>query len=476
MKVHNFRIGFATNSSSSHSVVLIPPEMASRDLSSLSISPDWGDYGWSHFRLVTEEEKLRYLLAQFFSGYGNTKMAVERLSKEYPHFGDIDPDKPGYEQELSVDHQSAWGMEGHDEDSLETMIRFFKSPRVVILGGNDNTDERPNEIPGAKEVDFVGAFEGADGNGSHRMKDDGDYMIAYDAQQGTKVRFSLKPDAPDYVKASVPELVDLKITNYCSGGCEFCYQASTIKGRHAFLDVIKRHVDLLAKAKVFEIALGGGEPTDHPHIAEILAYIASKNITPNITTFSDRWLADNTIVDAVLDHVGGVGVSVHGADLSLVKKIKVALRDRWSERKRGRRVRVTAQHVIGSVPISTTVEFLENAFKEREPILLLGFKEVGFGKTFARTDHETIAMHLRMALVGKATAPVSVDTALVDQYPDLMAALGVPNALVSSPEGKFSCYIDSVMGKIGPSSYVEPKTMTSVPETLDEFKAVFATY
>ena len=86
-------------------------------------------------------------------------------------------------------------------------------------------------------------------------------------------------------------------------------------------------------------------------------------------------------------------------------------------------------------------------------------------------------MFLKLAVqkAGKGVK-LSVDTAVVDQYPDLCKALGVPEALVTSPEGKFSCYIDAVTDKMGPSSYVSPKTMTPLPKNIEAFKEVFATY
>ncbi|RYD62528.1 MAG: hypothetical protein EOP83_14360, partial [Verrucomicrobiaceae bacterium] len=60
--IHNFRAGFATNSSSSHSVVLIPDSEigAVSDLDVSEDGDDPGEYGWGAFRLVSTEHKLRY--------------------------------------------------------------------------------------------------------------------------------------------------------------------------------------------------------------------------------------------------------------------------------------------------------------------------------------------------------------------------------------------------------------------------------
>jgi hypothetical protein len=468
VKVHNFRIGFATNSSSSHSVVLIPDDLIGK-LS--DIDSEYG-YGWDSFRLVSEEEKLRYLAAQFFCHLPPSSDArraiVDRLAKEVPSLVNIDIDN-----EYNVDHQSVW-MVRPTPPALDAMITYFKSPNVVVLGGNDNDSDTSHYVTGQKPS-LVRDIPEEYGDSMIRL--DGEYWTLFNKKTGTKVRYSLNDKVEDFVKGSSPELVDLKITNYCAGGCEFCYQSSTIKGKHAALEDIRHYVDMLAELNVFEIAIGGGEPTDHPEFAEILRYISNKGLLPNFTTFSDRWLDDENVLDAVNETVGAIGVSVHNAaGLSLVKKIKEALAARPTARSRGFETNVCAQHVVGATFLTETGDFLSAAFEERIPVLLLGYKEVGFGKTFKRFDGGEVSLALKLAIQGKATSTVSIDTALVDLYPDFIEAIGAPRALITSPEGAFSCYIDAVMNKMGPSSYVEPKTMTIIPNTAAEVNAVFATY
>lgn len=144
----------------------------------------------------------------------------------------------------------------------------------------------------------------------------------------------------------------------------------------------------------------------------------------------------------------------------------------------GWRMKVMAQHVVGSVPTPVTAAFLNAAFDGGLPVLLLGYKDVGFGKAYARQDNpKTFVTELRLLVEAQDyNVSLSVDTALVNEYPEMLEALSVPDALVTSPEGKFSCYVDAVTGKMGPSSYVEPSTMTPLPATVDQFKEMFATY
>ena len=57
MKIHNVRLGFATNSSSTHSVMFIPPgvKLAAGE------AADELDFGWQDFTLRTADEKQQYL-------------------------------------------------------------------------------------------------------------------------------------------------------------------------------------------------------------------------------------------------------------------------------------------------------------------------------------------------------------------------------------------------------------------------------
>lgn len=467
MKIHNVRAGFATNSSSSHSVILVGDDHIENDRAFSEY------YGWENFTLSTPEDKVRYLCAQAFSGSLDSddfKMFVEIVTAE----SGIEPDIPSgenldlseYRCDFGVDHQSKWFVP-KDEVSVRALVRHMMNPSLVVLGGNDNSDGHPlsEKYPKDPISDALAAY-------SHKtkMRVDGPYIIAFDSNTGNKVRVSIDKNAPDYTKSCSPELVDLKITDWCDLGCKFCYQGSTTKGRHAKKEDIFRIVDMLAEANVFEIALGGGEPTSHPDFAEILEYISASGMVANFTTRTTRWLEDNTISDAVQQHVGAIGVSCLSAkDLHLVEELRVAVRP-WAHD------RVIAQHVLGSVPLGVTGEFLDAAFAKNQHVLLLGYKTVGFGATFERHDHGEVAVYLKMCINKHENPRMSVDTALVDQHPDLIAALEVPKVLVTSPEGKFSCYIDAVAKSMGPSSYVDPTELSLLPMKKDNFLDLFATY
>lgn len=84
-------------------------------------------------------------------------------------------------------------------------------------------------------------------------------------------------------KLSAPDKIHLMITNRCNFSCEGCY-SHDITGSNLKKNQLKNLIDHLSLMKVFQIAIGGGEPLIHEDILEIIHYAHKKGILPNITT------------------------------------------------------------------------------------------------------------------------------------------------------------------------------------------------
>ncbi len=464
MKVHNVRVGFATNSSSSHSIVMIP-----RGQREFTNEYHRFNYGWEQFTLADPESKSAYFVTQLMHNLEDGHMQKEEivhavnslLSTEYTvdDFADS-----------GVDHQSLWGNLGDmfrkHPALVQHMHEFIKRDDVVILGGNDNSD---GQTP--PDNSYTDARTEAVNWGSDlKVRQDGDNWCLFNAHSGAKMRVSFLPDTPEYVKSTAPELVDLKISDYCAYGCAFCYQGSTKQGKHGDLAHVKKILDALAEMQVFEVALGGGEPTHYPHLAEVLQYAHDLGIVPNFTTFGVDWLQNAELVKTVQQTVGAIGVSVHSAkELNKVTKIDQVLNGNrgWGDR----RVQVTAQHVVGSVDIGETAQLLDACWDSGVDLLLLGYKPVGFGALHAPHDLTGLDTLLRLRRDRKPhwrakISMLGVDTAFVQQFGQLLTELDIPQVLITSEEGKFSMYVDAVTLTQGPSSYMpdqmEPLDMTDV--------------
>ena len=73
--------------------------------------------------------------------------------------------------------------------------------------------------------------------------------------------------------APVPELADISISNHCTKGCSFCYRNSTANNEFMSLEDYCYVLDAMHHPKlggVFQVAIGGGEPLEHPRFIDII--------------------------------------------------------------------------------------------------------------------------------------------------------------------------------------------------------------
>lgn len=113
------------------------------------------------------------------------------------------------------------------------------------------------------------------------------------------------------ISAPWPELADIAISNRCSKNCSFCYRDSRPNGKLMDVEDYAYVLDQLTSSKwgpVFQVAIGGGEPTEHPQLEQILKITKERGIVPNITT--NGMNLTNDYLDAFKMLCGAVAVSV----------------------------------------------------------------------------------------------------------------------------------------------------------------------
>lgn len=85
-------------------------------------------------------------------------------------------------------------------------------------------------------------------------------------------------------RASLPIEVHVAVTARCGAGCEGCYLDATPDGVEPPRAEIEATLDALAKAGVFTVAFGGGEPTLREDLGALADYARARGITPVVTT------------------------------------------------------------------------------------------------------------------------------------------------------------------------------------------------
>ena len=137
-------------------------------------------------------------------------------------------------------------------------------------------------------------------NGNH-------YVAIFD--DGTKIKETIDPTA-DHFTYEFAENSDIKITDYCDGGCIYCHENSTVKGVHGDLKKIEPMLDTLHAGT--EMAVGGGNALAHPDLIWFLEKLKSKGVLANIT-INQRHLKPykDLICKLVAEHlVYGIGISL----------------------------------------------------------------------------------------------------------------------------------------------------------------------
>ena len=175
---------------------------------------------------------------------------------------------------------------------------------------------------------------------------------------------------PNNIKVDFPSSLDVKITNYCDAGCSFCHEQSTLAGRHGDLNELSRVLGTLPAG--VEIAIGGGNPLDHPELIPFLERCKAQGLICNITINQQHV---NSYKENVINLISnkliyGVGVSyTSSAYLSSIDSI-LSTTDNL------------VFHLIMGINKISDIETLTSFCKQRNKeckVLLLGYKHYGFG-------------------------------------------------------------------------------------------------
>jgi molybdenum cofactor biosynthesis enzyme MoaA len=316
----------------------------------------------------------------------------------------------------------------------------------IVVGGNDNDDVGT----GFNDEDVIHSplMDLRDSGPFIARKDEFGSWLLFNYKTGAKLRFSFDPNIV-VTKSSSPELVDIKITNKCSKGCSFCYQGSCVEGKHASLDDVTMISDILRDSQIPEVAIGGGEPTEHPDFAQILHRFGYNKIVPNFTTATLNWVKDKFILKSVKENVGAFAFSVQN-EKQIDELEKVIDKYDFSIDVFGDNPNVTAQVVLGTIDMDTFKAIVEKCRKKYIHLTVLGFKETERGKTFEKKPYENWIKIVKESDIYR----MGVDTCIIAEFGEQLKEISSCFEYTSTPEeGAFSTYIDAVELKMGKSSY-----------------------
>lgn len=468
IKVFNVRLGHACNSSSSHSIIFLPREQRE----TMRVKDDGVEdrrFGWDFWMAASEQAKRDYLGTMLCSRLArNLPEDVARLVCKDWVGSEVDPD-------WYVDHQSMIGLPADfvhpavpDEGFVKALLDYLLREDLVILGGNDNVDEGEHHPLGSglrldREM-------GASRSSVCRHDEENQYWSIFDRENGNKYRFRFR-DGPGFevkpTKSEVPELVDVRLTSKCDQGCPFCYADARPDGAVADGTSIWRLARALGEMRTFEVALGGGEPLLLPNLASILAGFRSEGVVPNFTTRKLDWLRDPRKWKPIIENVGSFALSVNAEERGYDRINELGMLLRANDIPLGK---AAIQAIVRDEPDAYCVSspsdmerMIKRCAAQELRLTFLGFKRVGRARMDKGPRGQgnppgwwVVPMRDAHARYGGS---IGIDTALAASAGAGLNDNRVPVVLYDVKEGQFSCYVDLLEKKIGPSSYCKPGEM-----------------
>lgn len=112
---------------------------------------------------------------------------------------------------------------------------------------------------------------------------------------------------------SAPETVHVAITAHCNHDCPGCYVPRSTTEPELSPAEWCRLIDQWAQMRVFQLAVGGGEPLLYPGLFEVLTHARAQGIVPSLTT-NGTLLTAETVRRLAAAGVARVNVSWDAAD------------------------------------------------------------------------------------------------------------------------------------------------------------------
>lgn len=262
----------------------------------------------------------------------------------------------------------------------------------------------------------------------------GNYTVTI-LSDGTKIR----ENDLDNLTPAFAENCDVKITDKCDGGCEFCYEGCTVNGRHGdimnykFLDTLHPYT---------ELALNGND-LSHPDLIPFLEKLRSKKVIANMTVNQIHFERHYDFISELIDKnlIYGIGVSLRKPTNEFIEKIQ--------------KFPNAVIHTINGILSPSDYEILkDNNLK----VLILGYKHLRRGNDYYAVNHANIQqmqswLYNNLKEMLNHFEVVSFDNLAIKQL-DVKRLLSDEDwdEFYMGDDGTMTFYIDMVEGTFGKNS------------------------
>ena len=272
------------------------------------------------------------------------------------------------------------------------------------------------------------------------------YTAVFDTRTGFFVRMEDDGYSEPFWSEHGPELLDVSITNWCDRGCSCCYRRADTSGSHMALVDYEEVLRQAAKLHVFQIALGGGNPNQHPIFAELLQRVrAEYGIVPNYTT-NGRGLSER-VLTATKKYCGAVAVSAYEPYEETGMAVKKLL---------DQGVTTNIHFVLSGRSLETAMRWLSEPPRLLEgvnAIVFLNYKPVGrhADNTLLLKSSCRLDEFFRLATAERLPFRVGFDTCMISGLARLGKAHKI--SLEGCDAGRFSLFVSEKM-EVFPCSFM----------------------
>lgn len=196
----------------------------------------------------------------------------------------------------------------------------------------------------------------------------GNYTVMLNLSDGTKIR----KNNLDFLQADTVESLDYKITDSCNMGCSMCHENSTPNGKHGN---IMHHKFIDNLHPYTELAIGGGNPLEHPDLIPFLKKCRKLKLIPSMTVNQVHFEENLEMLKNLISEnlIYGLGISLVKPSFEFLKEVV--------------HFKNAVIHVINGL---VTEEQLAQMKNLNLKVLILGYKEFRRGARLFEKEPERI--------------------------------------------------------------------------------------
>lgn len=282
----------------------------------------------------------------------------------------------------------------------------------------------------------------------------GNYTVTI-LSDGTKIR----ENDLDFFEPAFAENCDVKITDKCDGGCEFCYEGCTANGKHG--DIMNyKFIDTLHPYT--ELALNGND-LSHPELIPFLEKLRSKKVIANMTVNQIHFERHYDFISELISKnlIYGIGVSLRKPTNEFIEKIQ--------------NFPNAVIHTINGILSPSDYEILkDNNLK----VLILGYKHLRRGNDYYALNHIHVQqlqawLYNNLKEMLNHFDVVSFDNLAIEQL-DVKRLLSDKdwNEFYMGDDGTMTFYIDMVEGTFGKNSLATERypIMDSIDDMFEKIR------